>query len=323
MQGRMKGVALMLAVCAVALLMGWHYFSGTHYDMVSGTAPAVVSGEEWAVSEDGILKYQIATPQYNISPSWIDGNSTVSLVRFDSRMTLMSALLRIPLKGTNAHGNGNGNESIPGIVLLPGATVSKEAEQGLARHLADLGYASITLDQRNLGGIDPQGDLQMFLKGEEPTEHKMVYDALAGAEILRRQPEVDPERIIYAGESNGGRFAIIASALDEACRGVLAISTCGYGTDLRIASAGEDADKQAARFYRSIDPESYLNLIPPRPLVMIHSRNDTVVSYQLAEQTYRLGLQPKRLHTVGCSRHGFCPEMDDALKEELARMIRN
>ena len=80
MQGRMKGAALMLSVCAVALLMGWHFFSGTHCDMVSGTAPAVVSGEEWTVSEDGILEYQIATPQYNISPSWIDGNSTVSRV---------------------------------------------------------------------------------------------------------------------------------------------------------------------------------------------------------------------------------------------------
>jgi fermentation-respiration switch protein FrsA (DUF1100 family) len=203
---------------------------------------------------------------------------------------------------------------------LPGATVSKEREQKLAKHLADLGFASITLDQRNLGGVDAQGDLQMFLRGEEPTEHKMVYDALAAAEILRSQPEIDPKRIIYAGESNGGRFAIMACALDLAAKGVLAISTCGYGTDAAITSAGV-VDKNMVRFYRSIDPETYLRWIAPRPLVMIHSRNDTIIPYHLAEQTYARGMQPKRLHTVGCKVHGYCPEMNEAIEEELKGMV--
>ena len=149
------------------------------------------------------MEYKVSMPQYDLSPPEDDGNSTLSEVRFQSRDAQIAALLRIP----DANANNGG---IPGIVLLPGATVSKEREQKLAKHLADLGFASITLDQRNLGGVDAKGDLQMFLKGEEPTEHKMVYDALAAAEILRAQPEIDPEGIIYAGESNGGRFAIMA-----------------------------------------------------------------------------------------------------------------
>ena len=139
----------------------------------------------------------------------------------------------------------------------------------------------------------------------------MVYDALAAGEILRSRPEIDPERIIYAGESNGGRFAVMACALDPATKGVLAISTCGYGTDAAIASAGL-VDKDLIRFYRSIDPETYLGKITPRPLVMIHSRNDTVIPYHLAEQTYARGMQPKRLHTVWCSVHGYCAEMNRA-----------
>jgi fermentation-respiration switch protein FrsA (DUF1100 family) len=320
MQWRKKGFVLMLAVCAIALFIGWHYFSGAQSNAIGGTAKEAASGQEWNVSENGILQYQVTAPQYNVSPPRMDGNSTVSLVSFYSRMAPMSALLRIPRNQTDACRNSDCNGSLPGVVLLPGATVSKEAEQGLARRLSDLGYASITLDQRNLGGIDPDSDLQMFLKGVEPTEHKMVYDAMAEAEILRKQPEIDPDRIIYIGESNGGRFAIIACALDALSKGVIAISTCGYGTGFAIASAGGIIDRDTARFYRSIDPESYLNMISPRPLVMIHSLNDTIISYQLAEQTYRLGLQPKRLHTVGCRTHGFCPEMGDALKEELDSM---
>jgi uncharacterized protein len=299
MSVRRNGAVLMALVGVIALLLGMHFFSDS------------ISSGQWAVSEEGILEYKVAMPQYNLSPPKDDGNTTLSEVQFQSREAKVAALLRIPGPDADA-----AKGSVPGIVLLPGATVTKEREQKLARHLADLGYASITLDQRNLGAIDAKADLQMFLKGEEPTEHKMVYDALAAAEILRSRPEIDPKGIIYAGESNGGRFAIIACALDPAARGVLAISTCGYGTDAAIASAGI-VDKDLVRFYRSIDPETYLKKIAPRPLVMIHSRNDTIIPYQLAEQTYARGMQPKRLHAVGCKTHGYCAEMNEAIEEEL------
>jgi uncharacterized protein len=298
---RRKGTGIMLLVGVIALLLGWHFF------------PDSTSAGQWAVTDDGILEYKVSMPQYNLSPPEYDGNSTLSAVQFQSRDAKIAALLRIP-------SGDEKNASFPGIVLLPGATISKEREQKLASHLADLGFASITLDQRNLGGVDAKADLQMFLKGIEPTEHKMVYDALAAAEILRAQPGIDPQRIIYAGESNGGRFAIIACAQDPAARGVLAISTCGYGTDAAIASA-RMVDKNLVRFYRSIDPETYLPRIAPRPLVMIHSRNDTIIPYQLAEQTYALGMQPKRLHTVGCNVHGYCAQMDEAIEDELKGMV--
>jgi len=297
---RRTGKGLMLLVGVIALFLGWHFFSDSS------------SAGQWTVSDEGILDYIVSMPEYNLSPPEGDGNSTLSTVQFQSRDANAAALLRIPF-------GDEMNRSIPGIVLLPGATVSKEREQKLARHLADLGFASITLDQRNLGVIDPKADLQMFLKGEEPTEYKMVYDALAAGDVLRSRPEIDPTRIIYAGESNGGRFAIMACALDRRARGVLAISTCGYGTGGVVASAGV-VDKNQVRFYRSIDPETYLSRIAPRPLVMIHSRNDTIIPYQLAEQTYARGMQPKRLHTVGCNVHGYCAQMNEAIKEELLGM---
>lgn len=308
MPQRSKGAGWMLLAAVIALLLGWHFFS---------ESTSALNDRDWAVSEDGVLEYKVSMPQYYLSPPEDDGNSTLSEIQFQSRDAKIAALLRIPQPKPDADGQ---NRSVPGIVLLPGATVSKEAEQKLARHLADLGYASITLDQRNLGGVDAKGDLQMFLRGEEPTEHKMVYDALAAAKIMRAQPEIDPEGIIYAGESNGGRFAIMACAQDPAAKGVLAISTCGYGTDAAIASQGV-TDRDLIRFYRSIDPETYLSMIAPRPLIMIHSRNDTIIPYQMAEQTYARGMQPKSLHTVGCTRHGYCEEMSGATEEELKSMV--
>ena len=298
----------MLATCFAALLIGWHFLS---------TGALTSLSKDYSVSDAGLLEYRIALPSYNITPGNLEENSSFSEVSFESRGAEIAAILRMP--GPEIKKKIK-TQNISGIVLLPGATVTKEAEQGLARRLADLGYASITLDQRNLGGIDPQGDLQHFLQGQEPEEHKMVYDALAAAMILRDRPEIDRDRIIYAGESNGGRFAIIACALDKKARGVLAISTCGYGTAAAIASATGAIDSDSARFYLSIDPESYLGEVSPRPLVMIHSLNDTIIPYSLAELTYALGREPKSLHTVGCVTHGYCREMDIALKEELEKM---
>lgn len=270
------------------------------------------NGDAWRVSDDGLLEYPTPSPEYRLISSEAAGDSTLCEVGFSSRGAEIAGLLRIPETGQP--------EGVPGVVLLPGATVTKEQEQGLAELLSGLGYASIALDQRNMGGVDIQGDLKKFLGGQEPTEHKMVHDALAAAEVLRMQPEIDPSRIVYVGGSNGGRFAIIASALDPKSRGVIAISTCGYGVEEEInylRMNGPDAIK----FFRSIDPETYLEKIPPRRFVMIHSSNDTLISFDSARRTYEKALEPKVMHIVGCATHGRCGEMDPYIEEEMARMV--
>jgi uncharacterized protein len=298
---------LLIIGVVISLLIGWIFFSDIGL---------ILSGDNWGVTNEGILTYSVSIPKYEISLPEKDDNATLSKIQFQSHEAQIAGLLRMPTLGQNA---GKKSESIPGIVLLPGATVTKEREQGLAKYLSDLGYATITIDQRNLGAVDAKGDLEMFINGIEPIEHRMVYDALAAAEILRSQPDIDQGRIIYLGESNGGRFAIIACALDAKANGVIAISTCGYGTDAALLHAGL-TDQDKIRFYRSIDPETYLGKIPPRSLVMIHSLNDTVIPYRNAEQTYSMGFQPKAFHTVGCSKHGYCMEMDPFIENELKNL---
>lgn len=298
---------------AVAIFIGWMGLPGS-------TPATKINSLDWRVEDDGRLDYLILKPEFNLSEEKVDGNSSLIAVRYASRGAEMAGLLRIPRFSKTVRDEENKKDGIPGIVLLPGATVTKEREQGLAKRLADLGYATMTLDQRNLGAIDVNADLELFMEGSEPVEHMMIYDALSAAEILRSVPEIDPEKIIYAGESNGARTAIIACALDESARGVLAISTCGYGTDAAVARSGIE-DEDTIRFYRSIDPDTYLPLISPRPLAMIHSRNDTVIPYPLAERTFALASQPKSLISVDCTVHGYCPEMDERIEKGLKGMV--
>jgi hypothetical protein len=299
--------ALLIAGIIIVLLMGSFNSSNT----------SASNGKDWTVTDEGILAYTVSLPQYNLSGPISDANTTLSTFQFQSRDTQIAGLLRIPVWSQNSVAKAG---RVPGIVLLPGATVTKEREQGLAKYLADLGYATLTLDQRNLGSTDPKRDLQLFIEGLEPTEHKMVYDALAAAAILRAQPGIDPDRIIYAGESNGGRFAIIACALDAKARGILAISTSGYGMDAAVAAAGL-TDKDTIHFYRSIDPDTYLSKITPRSFAMIHSSNDTVIPYHLAEQTYAIASQPKSFDTVGCNKHGYCTEMNGYIEKRLKSIV--
>src|SRR3989338_4766544 len=107
-----------------------------------------------------------------------------------------------------------GKKDAPGIVLLPGGGVKKEAESTLARELANRGYAVLTIDQRGIGetgsyylGIEE--DYKVFLTGKEPIQHLSVYDALRAYDVLKDIGNVKKENIAVAGESMGGRYAII------------------------------------------------------------------------------------------------------------------
>lgn len=271
---------------------------------------------KWELSEAGILSFpEREEPVFTVrevedlySP---ENPDTLKLVSFESGGDKVQALLRIP---------ANASPSSPGIILLPGAGVSKEGEQGLAVELSKLGYATLTLDQRNQGAINIERDLELFRAGLEPVEYLMVYDILKAADILSVQPEINPEKLAVLGESNGGRFAIIACALEPSLKTVIGISTSGYGTE--EINPAEVTDSEAYQFYRSIDPDNYLNYLPPSKLVMIHSFNDTIISYELALRTFALAEEPKAMYNTTEETHGYTASMHPYLEKELSFLLK-
>ncbi len=270
----------------------------------------------WELSEAGILSFpEREDPVFTIqeiedpySPEYPD---TLKLVSFESRGDKVQALLRIP---------SNVSSSSPGVILLPGAGVSKEGEQGLAAELSKMGYATLTLDQRNQGSINIEGDLKLFRAGLEPVEYLMVYDVLKAADVLSTQPEIDPERLAVLGESNGGRFAIIACALEPSLKGVIGISTSGYG--IKEIGPARVGDSEAYRFCLSVDPDTYLSALPPSRLVMIHSINDTVISHEQALRTFALAEEPKAMYNATEETHGYTASMRPYLEKELALLLK-
>jgi hypothetical protein len=272
----------------------------------------------WSVSEAGTLAFtkreEPLFTAHEIKDVYFPENSdTLKLLSFESQGDKMQALLRIPA-------NSNSSLGFPGILILPGATVRKESEQGLAVELSKMGYATLTIDQRNLGSISVEKDLELFRSGLEPLEYTMVYDALKATDVLAVQPEIDPKKLAILGESNGGRFAVIACALDPSLKVVIGISTAGYGTE--DIDPTFVADNKTYCFYRSIDPDTYLPTLQPMKFVLIHSFNDTVIPHDAALKTFALAKEPKIMYNVSDAMHGYTSSMRPYLEKELALILK-
>ena len=269
--------------------------------------------ESYSVSQDGTLSYT-NRPPVNYTQTLLNetGNAIMYRLVFDSKGQTIYGLLAIPKNSPKAR-----NGRIPGIFILYGATMNKEGEwRGLGQDLAEMGFAVLIIDQRGwgeTGGIVPsfQADYSTFSDGREPVQHLMVYDALRSYDILKSRPEIDPARIYASGESMGGRYAIIAASIEKGMAGTLIISSAGYGIP-------DTQDPQVVRLLNSINPDHYVAGISPRPLVMVHSRNDNVVPFESGKATFDKTGEPKKLIVTEGVGHSYVrAEMKRLIEEEL------
>ncbi len=82
-------------------------------------------------------------------------------------------------------------------------------------------------------------------------QHLAVYDVLRSFDFLREQKEIDKNNIIVVGESMGGRYGIIASAIDNRIKGVIGISTSGFHISINPLIEGND-------YMISVDADNYI-----------------------------------------------------------------
>ncbi len=300
------GVLIILALAAVFFY--FRYNEGqTKIDEKSEVKP-------WYVDENGYLYYPLdrGAVKFRSDNYTETGSLTVKKIVYESNKGNIYGLLALP---------NNIEAPLPGVVLLPGAGVSKESELPLAEMIAGLGAAVLTIDQRGVGETDGpfpslDEDYASFLNGQEPYQHLMVYDALRAFDLLKSAPFIDADRIIIAGESLGGRIAVIAAATDRNINGVLVISSSGFGL-----SEGNDTKKDL--FIKSIDSDHYIGLIAPRKIVMIHNLNDPIIPANSAINSYSKAQQPKEfilINDTGCN-HGYCDSMYDGVAESLDYLV--
>ena len=237
-------------------------------------------------------------------------NFTEQKITFQSKDLSIFGLLFVPKNAVN----------LPAIIILPGGGVKKEDEARIAKFAVNRGFVAFTYDQRGIGETGGlfaplDYDFKSYMEGKEPVQHLAVYDALRAVDLVRQLPYVNKQKVILAGESMGGRFSIIAAAIDPSISAEIVISSSGYGTP----KAGDESQQ---RFIDSINPDHYISLISPRPVFFLHGQNDTTVPLQNAQYTYSLASQPKKFYYTENCGHGLCDRALPAF-EDVLEILRN
>src|SRR3989338_6310864 len=300
------------------LIIGTFYYA--NYYKKNQKSPLVADKKaandsiEWMVDTNGYIYYPLSRGNVKFNRQNYDEteNLIISKIIYQSRNGNIYGLLALPKNVT---------ELLPGIVLLPGAGVSKESKLNLAKNIAELGAFVLVIDQRGVGETNApinsiEQDYIDFVNAKEPSQHLMVYDALRGFDLLRSAPFIDPDRIIIMGESLGGRIAIIAAALDRNVHGVLAISSSGF-------DFAETNDTKTNAFLKSIDSDHYIGLITPRKLVMMHNLYDKNVPQDSAINSFSKAQEQKQFILVNDTtcNHGYCDSMYNGLVDALDYLV--
>jgi len=205
---------------------------------------------------------------------------------------------------------------VAGFVLAPGAGVKKEGHRDRAVAFARSNYAFMVLDMRGNGGetggypLDLARDYQRYLDHEWPEYYLSICDIRCAGTYLREKARVP----VYAmGESNGGRYAAIAAALDPAFAGFIGVSTSGF------RRAGDSYAGDARRFLLSVDPEACAGGMAPRTSWVLHSPGDPVIPFADGQAFYRALPEPKSFFPFN-GTHGLNEEADARILGECAQI---
>jgi len=136
----------------------------------------------------------------------------------------LAGTLRLPLADNDVypaalfiHGSGPVNRDGNAVDLATGNIVMEiDVYRQLAAALSDVGIASFRFDKRGVG--DSEGDAMLASRSD------LLDDARAAIQALREQPEIDPNRIILIGHSEGSYLAPVLAVEDPDMAGVVLLA---------------------------------------------------------------------------------------------------
>lgn len=219
-------------------------------------------------------------------------------VQFYSWDTLLRGSLHIPER----------DRPVPGVLIVPGFADTAVGAHGmhvqLACALERAGYAVLRFDYGGLGESD--GEFREF------TVLRGLDDAFRALMTLRRQPDVDEQRIGVVGYSLGGAYAVhLAASMPEPVRAVGLLAPVAYMEDVFLPffddthlEQGQEAGwmdwmgwEVGNRFLRSlgdIDPLRAFSDVCC-PAIVVHGDADAEVPPENGEAFERMGARAVRI----------------------------
>jgi uncharacterized protein len=203
----------------------------------------------------------------------------------------------------------------PAVILCHGipSGIVDPADGGyplLAARFAARGFAVLTFSFRGAGISGGNFDIKGW-----------THDLKAAIDYLWNLPETDESHLMLVGFSAGATVSIYVAAQDKR---VTAVAACACPMDFKVISEADDPLK-TLNYFRKIgiirdsdfppSLETWLNdfrkiealhsaaEISPRPLILVHARDDGVVPVINAQKLYDKAREPKKLIIIEGAEH--------------------
>lgn len=190
--------------------------------------------------------------------------------------------------------------------------------------LAREGFNVFVFDYRGYGQSDG-----------EPNKDGIQDDAVAAVRWVRGRPDVDPDRLIFFGQSLGAAIAVHLAAGPEGTGLRVVVLESGFSSYRAITREKLAASFLTWPFQWPLSllvsdrdrPRDDIAKIAPVPVLIIHGTADPVVPYHHAEVLYAAAREPKTLwtipgagHTSAFGRYGeiYRPRLLAFLNQQLA-----
>jgi dienelactone hydrolase len=282
---------LYIGICAAVFILVIAFLFFAWSSQVNRTQ----ANKPWSVDTAGKLSFMDrGSVMASVKSTENGADYTLENVVFKSMGDDVYALLRKPKNVTKP----------PVVVVVPAASISKEADQPMAKALCDMGYAALTLDKRGQGetGGENEGDfntgLDEYAAGKDPVQYKQVYDILKALDYVKSRQDLDGSNVALLGESRGGMWAVIAAGEEPAFKGVLTLSSSDFDMP-------QTNNTTIIRYINSLMPSKYLENIKPRKLVMFQFAGDKLVPMANGKALYDKAYDPKAWHLYNGNHHAF------------------
>ncbi len=299
---------LYTGICAVVFILAIGFLFIVWYTEI----PA--ESVKWSIDSAGKLSFGDRDRVEGYASVVENGNNyTLEKVVYKSFGDDVYALLRKPKDVTK-----------PSVVIvLPAATITKEADTSMAEALCNMGYASLTLDKRGLGETQgtSEGDfdsgIKDYINGGDPVQYKQVYDALKGLDYVKSRADLDGSNVAILGESRGGMWAIVAAGEEPQFKGVITVSSSDF-------TMPDTNNASVIKYINTLMPSKYLGNIPPRKLAMFQFDGDKYVPMADGKALFDNASEPKAWHIYNGTTHGqydsaYASDLHEELKGMLGR----
>ncbi len=194
----------------------------------------------------------------------------------------------------------------PVIILMHGYGDSKTVDYVEAGNdfMWERGYAVLRLDIANHGDRFKNNYDFSFTDGDRYWTRDIliqtVFDLRRAVDFIQTRKDLDSDRIGYLGISLGGIIGTVFCGVDQRVK-VPVIVLGGGGMHLMF---GTDALSDETRDYLSmIEPLNFVQMIAPRPLLMINAENDDVIPPMMSKLMFKTAKEPKKIIWFNAKHH--------------------